>query len=401
MALVVPEVKAAASGRAVPGVEPQRRMAVISWACGAMAMVALGFAAWAARDVLAPMAVAGVIAIMLAPLNAQLERRGVAPLLAALVLVGGGVAVIASLVFLAAPDAARIARQLPQTIAAVETRLGEVREALAPLTAVGERVQEAANLSGAQADGEEAPWPVVMRNVGGDWLVVGLSSVGGAAVQIGFGIVLTLFMLAERRRIRAFVMKAAPNNTARRRLAAMMLDIRTRVSRFLLAQTLSNVGLGVASTIALVAIGFPGALLWGGAVFLGNFIPYAGGFAVQLGCLVYGLATFEDWRHALVGPGLLWGLNFIEGQFVTPWFVGRHVVISPLAVLLAVGFGGWVWGGVGALVAVPALIVGASALQHWWRPAATRASRLRQNARRRVYMAKPARAKGAELVSVR
>lgn len=384
-----------------PTGEPQRRMAVISWACGVMAAVALGFAAWAARDVLAPMAVAGVVAIMLAPLSGQLERRGAPPLAAAFVLVGGGVAVLAMLAFLAAPDASRAARQLPHTIAAVENRLDEMRETLAPLTAVSRRVQQAAKLSLPLADREDAPGRVVLRNEGDNWLVAGLSSIGGAAVQIGFAIVLTLFMLAERRRVRAFVMKAAPNNNARRRLAAMMLDIRTRVSRFLLAQTLSNLGLGAASAIALFVIGFPGALLWGGAVFLGNFIPYAGGFAVQFGCIVYGLAVFEDWRRALVGPALLWGLNFIEGQFVTPWFVGRHVVISPLAVLLAVGFGGWVWGAVGALVAVPALIVGASGLQHWWRPAATRPSRLRMQARRRVYVAKPGRTKPTALVSAR
>jgi predicted PurR-regulated permease PerM len=380
---------------------PQRRMGVISWACAAMAVVAVGFAAWAARDVLAPIAVAGVIAIMLAPVSAQLERRGAPPLLAALALVGLGVAAAAAVIVLAAPDAARLARQLPATIAAVETRLEEVRAALAPLTDVGVRVQEAATLTSIPADGEEAPWPVVMQQNAGNWLFSGLSSIGGAAVQIGFSIVLTLFMVAERRRIRAFVMKAAPNNAARRRLAAMMLDIRTRVSRFLLAQTLSNLGLAAASATALMVIGFPAALMWGGAVFLGNFIPYAGGFAVQAACLAYGLATFEDWRQALLAPGLLWALNFIEGQFVTPWVVGRHVVISPLAVLLAVGFGGWVWGAVGALVAVPALIVGASALQHWWRPVGTRPGRLRLQPRRRVYRHGLARLQAAELAAVR
>jgi len=363
----------------------ERRAGVAAWACVALAAIAAGFAAWAARDLLVPVAIAAVIAIMLAPVAAQAERWGAPPLLAAAGLVLAGLAALACLILLAAPDAARFSAELPQIIAAVERKLGAVREALAPLTAVGERVQAVADLSARPAPGEEAPWPVIMRNDSSSWLSAAMSTIGGTAVQIGFSTVLIVFMLGERRRVRAFLMRAAPNNAARRRLAAMMLDVRTRVSRFLLAQTLSNLGLGVASALALAAIGFPGPLIWGAAVFLGNFIPYAGGFAVQAAALVYGLASLDTWKAALLAPGLLALLNFIEGQFITPRVVGKHVVISPLAVLLAVGFGGWVWGAAGALVAVPGLIVGASALQHWWNPVGTRPGSQRLKPRRRIY----------------
>lgn len=362
-------------------------MGVIAWACIGLVVCACAFAAWAARDILVPVSIAGVIAIMLSPVAELLERTGLPPLPSALVIVLSGVAAIAGLVFLSLPDISRLAGHLPQTVAAIEGKAAQLREALAPINAVGERVQEVAQLGPAASANGEAPWPVVMRNTSGGWVSALMSQASGVAVQVGFSIVLIVFMLGERRRIRAFAMRAAPDNAARRRLRAMMLDIRNRVSRFLLAQTLSNLGLGVASGLALAAIGFPGPLIWGAAVFLGNFIPYAGGFVVQVACLIYGLAIFDTIEAALLPPLLLAALNFVEGQFVTPWFVGRHVVISPLAVLLAVGFGGWIWGAAGALVAVPGLIVAASALQHWWRPAATRPGVLRFR-RRKLYAAR-------------
>lgn len=365
------------------GVKP--RLSLIAWASLILAIVAAGFGIWAARDLLVPIAIAAVLSIMLAPVAAMIERLGAPPLLAAALLVSAGLALLVGLLYLAAPDAARLARQLPQTFVAVENKLEALREALAPLTAASERVQEVTRLARPVGPDEEAPWPVVMRNNSASWLSMAMSRIGGAAVQVGFSTVLIVFMLGERRRVRCFFMRAAPDNAARRRLAAMMLDIRTRVSRFLLAQTLSNLGLGAASAVALAVIDFPGALIWGVAVFLGNFIPYAGGFAVQIACLIYGLATLPTVEAALIAPIILALLNFLEGQFITPWVVGRHVVISPLAVLLAVGFGGWVWGAAGALVAVPGLIVGASALQHWWNPVATRPGSLRINTRRRIY----------------
>ena len=46
----------------------------------------------------------------------------------------------------------------------------------------------------------------------------------------------------------------------------------------------------------------------------------------------------------------------IEGQFITPAFMGRQLELNPFAVFLAIAFCTWFWGPIGAFLAVPLLM---------------------------------------------
>ncbi len=57
-------------------------------------------------------------------------------------------------------------------------------------------------------------------------------------------------------------------------------------------------------------------------------------------------------------------LTFVEGHFITPAVVGRRMTMNPLAVFMALAFWTWMWGPIGAFLAVPLLIVGMVILRH-------------------------------------
>ena len=65
-------------------------------------------------------------------------------------------------------------------------------------------------------------------------------------------------------------------------------------------------------------------------------------------------------------------LATIEGQLVTPSIMGRRLSMSPLVVFLSVLVCGWLWGAVGALIAVPLLASVKIVCQHvpQWRKTA-------------------------------
>jgi predicted PurR-regulated permease PerM len=46
----------------------------------------------------------------------------------------------------------------------------------------------------------------------------------------------------------------------------------------------------------------------------------------------------------------------IEGHFVTPMVIGRQLTLNPFAVFLAIAFCTWLWGPIGAFLAVPLLM---------------------------------------------
>jgi predicted PurR-regulated permease PerM len=104
-------------------------------------------------------------------------------------------------------------------------------------------------------------------------------------------------------------------------------------------------------------IGVPNPLLWGILAAIFNYLPYIGVSVLTLAVLVVSILNFDTPTMWLAGPLLIIAMSTIEGQFLTPTILGRHLSLNPVSVLLAVVFWGWLWGIPGALIAVPLLVV--------------------------------------------
>jgi predicted PurR-regulated permease PerM len=76
------------------------------------------------------------------------------------------------------------------------------------------------------------------------------------------------------------------------------------------------------------------------------------------------LVTFPTLGHALIAPLLYLAATTLEGHFVTPAVMGKHLLLNPLTVFLALVFWTWLWGPIGALLAVPILIVTMVTINH-------------------------------------
>ena len=134
--------------------------------------------------------------------------------------------------------------------------------------------------------------------------------------------------------------------------------------------TIASVNLALGTCTALVAWGFglPQPLMWGGFAALFNFVPYVGPLAVVVLLLIGGLVTFAAPVNALWPALVFLAFHLTEANILTPSLVGRRLTMSPLAILLALSFWGWVWGIVGALISVPLLIMGKVFLDHVGKP---------------------------------
>ena len=98
--------------------------------------------------------------------------------------------------------------------------------------------------------------------------------------------------------------------------------------------------------------------------FVLNFIPYIGALIMEVVLLAVGLVTFPTLAHALIAPVLYFAFTTLEGYFITPSIMGRRLTLMPLTVFLSLIFWTWLWGPVGAFLAVPLLVVGLVAIQH-------------------------------------
>jgi predicted PurR-regulated permease PerM len=326
-----------------------------------LSIVAVGTVLYLARDVFIPVAVALFLALLLTPAVDRLQRwrmpRGLA--VAAVMFVvfaAAGVAVNA----VWTPATEWLARA-PQTLRKIDPRLKPVREMFARVDDVAER---AGRLT--QHTSQAGAKPAIVTPVNGESTAISFTRSFFESLTI---IPLTLFFLLGGQPLLARMGASLAGSAPSARTLRLTEAIRSEVGRYFGTVALINLGLGVATALAMTALGMPNAILWGVLAGVLNFIPYVGPIAA---CFIFAcaaLVTFDDLGRALAVPGVFIALHLVEGQLVQPLTVGRRLEVNALVILLGVWFGYGFWGIPGMLLATPVLVAlkVAAQLQPEWR----------------------------------
>ncbi len=165
-----------------------------------------------------------------------------------------------------------------------------------------------------------------------------------------------IFFLAGRTGLKRRLVVAFGSREGRLTMLRIITNVEQSLGRYLGTVTLINAGLGVATGIAMAIIGVPNPGLWGLLAFTMNYIPFIGPAIVALVLFAVGIMSFNTFGGAVLVPAVYLGLHWIESQFVTPNVLGRSLTLNPFVVFVALAFWAWIWGPVGAFIAVPVLV---------------------------------------------
>ncbi len=328
-----------------------RLLAALTLTAGAGFAIALPFALKTGAEFFLPLTTALVIAVALIPILEWLERRGLPSPLAALTCL---------LAFIIVVNIALAAIVVPATdfFRLLPTRLDRIQDNLAPLLDLYSNLETYVNKTLRQVASTPIRQPSTAAVAApGSILELAATSAPAVIVQVLFGVLIIFFFLSGWTRLRQRTITGRTSFDGAMATARVIQDVVDDVSAYLGTITIINVSLGVVTGIALWAIGMPYPAMWGGIVALLNYIPYfgpvIGAFLLGLG----GLMTFSDIWMALLPPALMYGLHLVEANAITPLIVGHRLTISPVLILISLSFWGWVWGTLGALLAVPLLII--------------------------------------------
>ncbi|MEP7057594.1 MAG: AI-2E family transporter, partial [Caldimonas sp.] len=167
---------------------------------------------------------------------------------------------------------------------------------------------------------------------------------------------LLYFLLASEHWLIARTVEAIPRRRTRALLLSGIRQAQVEIGLFITTMGLISIGLGIATGIALAAIGFPNPVLWATTTAVLTFVPYIGPVLVTLALLVAGGMESGPGLAMLAPPALFLALHFVESNFLSPLIMGARLRISPVFVFLSVLFWSWLWGIAGAFVAVPLLL---------------------------------------------
>jgi predicted PurR-regulated permease PerM len=280
-----------------------------------------------------------VVAFILAPLATRLEgvtrRPGPASALAFLVAV---VVVIVALALLAAPlisESSRLTDQLPHYI--------ERLQSAEPVSVLGYQVPDELRTRVGAAAGDAG------GRFAGEAVGIVLAIVSGV-VDLFLVLVIALYLLLDRRRIRTLTLRALPP-----RLRTPTEQVEGEVVRvfgaYVRGQLVLALIVGFASTVALLALGVPYALVLGVLAGLFELVPLLGPLLGAVPAVLVALSQ--------PFPTVIWvvlaflAIQQAESNLLVPRISGHAVGLHPLAAILALLVGLEVGGIVGALFAVP------------------------------------------------
>jgi predicted PurR-regulated permease PerM len=138
-----------------------------------------------------------------------------------------------------------------------------------------------------------------------------------------------------------------------RAASELLPDTESIVARYVGLSSIINGCEGIAVGIVMWAIGMPDPLVWGLLTFVLEFIPYLGA-ATMVGLLtITGLATFPGIGHALLAPLCYLAITMLQNNVLSPFVYAGRLKLNPLAVMICVLFGWFIWGVAGVFLAIP------------------------------------------------
>ena len=303
---------------------------------------------YTARSILMPIVGAIIVGITLAPVVGFAEEYRVPPIVTATGLVALLLGIVVGLASLfAAPVTDSIANGA-EWGEAVRAKLQAIQPIVDRLRHIIDLLSEATGRTGPSIAIETSPAAILKT-------AVDLATPAATEVLLFFATL--LFFLAGNSRLRRKIVVSLPGREPRLRALHIWSDLEEHLMSYLGTVTVINAALGLITIVTMFLLGMPNPLAWGLLAFVLNYIPYFGPAIVITLLFAVGLVVLPTLGQALLAPALFATFTTLEGHFITPTIVGRRLTMSPFVAFLALAFWTWLWGPLGAFLAMPLLIV--------------------------------------------
>ncbi len=308
------------------------------------------YALYFGREFFMPVILAFLFALTLTPIVRFLRKRGVPSPISATLLVFISAGVVSLGGYLLSGPVMQLIADAPSIGRTLTERVEELRGPFDTLMQISQQIDHATDTTD-----ETGVVKVSVQQPGILSQAAGTMLSGATNVAIVF--VLSLFLLASGTLFYEKIVQSFSALSEKKRALRVVYDVEREVSRYLFTVALINAALGLVIGAGLWAIGMPTPFLWGSMAALFNFLPYIGPLVTILLVTVISIVSFDSIGYAMLAPAFVLFCQILEGQILTPVIVGRRLELNAVAIFIAIAFWSWLWGFIGALIAVPLLVV--------------------------------------------
>lgn len=314
-------------------------------------IVVIGLLVWLLAPVLMPFAVAAMLAYLSDPLADRLERFGLGRSLAVSIVFVVLILVIAAVLLLLVP---LIARQIENLVQNFPHYVEWARDKAVPW------LQAKLHLDPNAFDTDRLVGQI-KQHIGSIGTVLGTLSRSGLGVVAWLTNVVLIpvvwfYLLRDWDRLVAWVDRMLPRSV-QPTVAHLARESDVVLGAFVRGQLLVMLALAIYYGVALTLIGISVGPLIGMVAGLLSFVPYLGFITGFGAAIIASLVQHGDWPHLLVVVGVFIVGQLLEGYVLVPRLVGEKIGLHPVAVIFAVLAGGYLFGFLGVLLALPAASV--------------------------------------------
>ena len=224
-----------------------------------------------------------------------------------------------------------------QAAGAVEAKIKGIDSEIAPEAGAA---SQAAEVKSAETN---ILHTLIIRSVGSLYALI---------LEITFVPFLVFFMLAEKREVWHGTLQLFP--VARRtQVKETLEDLRDVLRDYLVGMSVVTLLVIAVSSAFFWMLGLDYPILTGIASGLLNMVPYIGAVLAWLPAFLIALAKWRTISKFVLIAAVLMTTHFLALNLVAPQLVGRRVRLNAVAITIALLFWGWVWGGMGLLLAIP------------------------------------------------
>ena len=314
-------------------------------------VVVIGYFVYLLSPVLMPFALAAMLAYLGDPLADRLETLGMGRTLAVTIVFVVLLLVTIGALLLLIPLISRQVDNLIQNL----PRYGEwVRDTAVPWLQAKLRLDPHVFDTSRLVD-------AVKEHIGSIGTVLGKLSRSGVGVimwltNLVLIPVVAFYLLRDWDRLVAWIDAMLPRSVEPT-VAHLARESDKILGAFVRGQLLVMLALGIFYGSGLALVGLSVGVLIGLIAGLLSFVPYLG-FIIGFGAAVIAvLVQYGDWTHLLLVCGVFVIGQLLEGYVLVPKLVGDKIGLHPVAVIFAVLAGGYLFGFLGVLLALPAASV--------------------------------------------
>lgn len=294
------------------------------------------------KVILIPLVFAGILALALAPVCNELEKKGIKPIASILLTFLGISTVILIISVIISFTFANIYEELP-----------EVRSDLVEGIAVVSKQFEGLNyFSNTSIEELFSGNTSKFVNFTFSFLERIFSSSMTTITNIFF-IVLYLFFLLYYRKGLRYVLYLGKSEVQLSKISTIIEEVQEVVKAYAFGLFSVMLMLGFVNSIGLWLIGIDYAFFWG---FLAGFmiiIPYIGTTLGGILPFLYAFATTDTLWQPIAVAAMYFVIQLVEGNLITPNIVGNKINTNAMAVIIAMTIGTLIWGVAGIILALP------------------------------------------------